>query len=109
MRTNLENPRLYEPRISGLRLANVTFVMTGTLVIPNDAPSVWALDGGSADRTVRLPALTQDKQIIIGNVGGTNLIHITDSSGNALTDLAANSAGIFFAGAQRWLWVSNNS
>lgn len=108
MRTNLESPRIYEPKVSGLRLNNVVITLTGTLVIPSDAPTVWILNGGAADRTIRLPNLTQDKQVVIANVGTTNVLNVTDSSGTAVTTIPANTTAIFFGGTSRWVWITTS-
>lgn len=104
MRTNLENPRISEARLTGVRHSNVVTVLTGTLVIPADGPTVWVLDGGASDRAIRLPELHNDKQIVIANIGNTNLLNITDSVGVALVTMPAQSLGIFFAGTTRWIW-----
>jgi Pectate lyase superfamily protein len=108
MRTNLENPLIYEPRVSGLRFHNVVMTLTGNHIIPSNGPTVWVYDGGSSDRTVRLPSLVSDKQVVIGNAGATNSLSIADSSGNLLTTLPANTMAVFFAGTGRWIWLSEN-
>lgn len=105
MRTNLENPRIYEARLSGIRHSTVTSVLTGTFVVPDEGPTVWAFDAGLADKAVRLPALTKEKQIVVGNVGSTNALNITDSAGNALITLQPQGLVIFFATAVRWVWT----
>ena len=105
MRTNSENPLLYEPRISGARYHNVVIVLTATLVIPSDGPTVWVVNGGASNRVVRLPALRHDKQVVLANVGTTNDLEVTDSSGGALISIPPNMSAIFFGGTSRWVWL----
>lgn len=104
MRTNSENARIYEPRISGLRYANVVLVISATQVIPNDGPGVWVLDGGLADRTVRLPLLSYDKHVMVANVGASNNLNVTDSAGNAVVTVAPLYAALFFGAQTRWIY-----
>ena len=108
MRTNLENPRIFEARLTGLRHSNVVAVITGTFVVPPDGPSVFVLDGGAGDRTVRLPALQYDKQVVVANVGATNNLNVTDSSGAALISVPPQAMAVFFAGTTRWVWTTDS-
>lgn len=103
MRTNLENIRAYEPLISGLRYTNVVLAISQTQVIPNDGPSIWAIDGGAADRTVKLPSLSFDKHIVIANMGTTNNLNVTDSAGVAVATITPLFVGLFFAVRSQWV------
>lgn len=105
MRTNLEHPRIYEPRLSGIRHANVVMSLSTTLIIPSDGPTVWVIDGGAGARTIRLPALSTDKQVVVANVGTTNNLNITDSAGNALVTIIPQAMAIIWGGTSRWVWI----
>lgn len=108
MRTNHEHGQFYSPRVSGLRLNNVVMTISGTYVIPEDGPSVWIIDGGAAARTIRLPTLAQDRLVVVGNVGTTNVLNVTDSGGSALATLPASSIGLFFSSSSRWVWITDS-
>lgn len=108
MRTNLENPRIFEARMSGIRHSNVVTVLSGTLVVPADGPTVWVLDGGIADRSVRLPELRHDKQVVVANIGTSNALNVTDSAGGALISVPAQSMAIFFGATTRWVWLNDS-
>ena len=105
MRSNIEQAQMYNPRISGVRYNNVVMTLTGTLVIPNDGPTVWALNGGASDRTVRLPALQYEREVIIANLGTTNVLNVTDSVGAAIVSLPASSVGMYYASTQQWVFL----
>lgn len=106
MRTNIEQSHIYNPRISGIRHFNVVTRLVGTQIIPDDGPTVWVLDGGTSDRTVRLPQLSYEREIVLANAGTTNSFNVTDSAGNALVTLGAQAMGVFYASSSRWVWLA---
>lgn len=108
MRTNLEHSNLFSPRVQGLRLNQVTLTLTTSFNIPTDGPTVWFFNGGAADRMVRLPQLSFEKQIVIANMGLTNSLNIADSVGLGLVTLAPGTVGIFYSGALSWTWLTGS-
>lgn len=107
-RINLENPSILNPKISGARNASITFTLTGSFTIPSDGPKLWIMDGGLSDRTIRLPPMSYGSELVISNIGNTNNFNITDSSGNLLVTVAAQTILLIFAGATRWVWLVEN-
>lgn len=108
MRTNHEHGQFDSPRVSGLRLNNVVLTISATYVIPENGPSVWVIDGGLADRVVRLPTLAQDRMLVVANIGSTNTLNTTDSGGSALIAIPPQSVAMFFASSSRWVWSTDS-
>lgn len=106
MRTNLENSRVYSPKIFGPSIGSMDFAMTTTLVVPTDGPGVYVLNPGASDKTVRLPANSYENQVVIANVGsGGGSLNVTNASGVLQVSIPPQTAAIFFASVARWIWI----
>lgn len=105
MRTNLENPRVYSPKLFGPSIGSMTHVMTGTLVVPTGGPGVFVLDPDGTDKTIRLPVTSYENQVVIANVGTAGNLNVTDSGGVAQISIPPQTAVIFFSSQSRWIWI----
>jgi hypothetical protein len=105
MRANLENPRVYSPKLFGPSIGSMTYAMTGTFVVPSDGPGVFILDAGGADKTVRLPASSIENQVVLANVGTAGSLNVTNSAGIAQVTIPPQTVAMFFGSPSRWVWL----
>lgn len=88
MRSNMEGMRVRDALLTGSnRFGVLELTLTGTTLIPADAPHILALDPGGAARTVKLPASPRkgDWFYLINTADAAEVITVQDSAGNALT------------------------
>lgn len=109
MRTNMEYPTIMGSRQLATRRASVTMIMTGTFVIPNDAPEIYLLDCGGVSRSVRLPLLSREFTVVIANIGSSGVLTVTNSAGAVQTTLKTGEVKVFYAGATRWVWSGDEA
>lgn len=86
--TGGRKPQRYQTQIEGGFDAPAT--LAGTLQLDDRSGNVQLLDGGAADREVRMPASNRSGvPIEVVNVGATNNLQLKDSTG---TDIAGATA-----------------
>lgn len=107
MRSNLEDVRVRKPRIGSPRFETTQFVLTGTFVIPSDGSPFQFLDPSASDRTVFLPAITnQGGQLFyIANLSATNVLNVVDSNGVAVGTVVSSGMGIFVSYSLGWRFI----
>lgn len=108
MRTNLEDVRAHRLRAFATKRPSIDFTLTGTFDIPREGPEIYMLDGGVSTKAVRLPPLLDEYSIFIANIGATNSIEVYNSANILQTTLHTGDVKYFFAGPQRWVWLSGN-
>lgn len=108
MRTNLENPRIYDPIVWGQKFAAVEHVLAGAYVIPTSAPNVMFFDANGSTRTVSLPAFSNSIFYVIANVGTSGIITLLNSSGATVATIFPGYNVIVWANENRWVAVGQS-
>ena len=108
MRTNLEEAQAYRLRHFATRRPGMFATLAGNFDIPNNAHEVYMLDPGLSNKTVRLPALTEELSVLIGNIGATNSLTIFNALNVSQTTLGPGDVAYFFSTLSRWVWFKGN-
>ncbi len=79
-----------------------SLVIAADLQLDDQSSNVLRIDGGGADRAVKMPASNRDGLLIrITNVGATNVLNLQDSTGAAIDGVTTALA------VGRATWVVN--
>lgn len=85
------------------KLGSTRRVLAGNIVLVEGDPFVHFLDGGLATRDVRLPLLSSgDDWRVIANVGATNNITVSYSTGTLISTLQPGQSAIYFGSSNEW-------
>lgn len=111
MKSNSEFSRVYAPRIMKPSNDFMRLSLSGLFVIPPSAPGVLFLNGGLADRTVYLPAISSyaGQEYCIANDGTSNTLNIVDSNGIAVTTIAFGTMKLFMSSPSGWSFSGGSS
>jgi hypothetical protein len=106
---NLEGNRTRRMRLHQDRHSVLTQTISGTFVIPAEAPTYHFINGGLSTRTVFLPAYTPEggSTYIISNIGTTNTLNIVDANGVAVASITHGDTAQFVEGKNRWAAVGS--
>src|SRR5882672_3125398 len=108
MRSNIEQSRIWDSRFIATRLASVSFTMTGTLFLTKLSPGVVVLTLNGVDRDLYLPALSEERQYAVANVGTTGNLSVRDSGGAIVAVVTPGYMVLLFATALRWIFLSSS-
>jgi hypothetical protein len=108
MHTNHEEGRLYRMRNFASKRPGLAATLTGTFDIPVNAHEIYMFDAGLGSRTIRLPALTEEMSIVIGNIGAVNSLNVYNSANVFQVTLGVGDVAYFFSTLSRWVWFKGN-
>lgn len=107
MRTNLEQSRITAARNFASRFGAMSMNLNDVFVIPPmqiESPVVYNLAPLGGNKIVKLPALVEERFIVIANVG-PNVLDVQDASGLLLVSIPNKAVGMFFGGSTEWRWL----
>lgn len=108
MRTNLEEANAFRLRQFATKRPGVAATLTGTFNIPNNAHEIYMFDAGSGAKTIRLPPLTEELSVVIGNIGAANVLNVYDAANVLQVILGLGDVAYFFSTLSRWIWFKGN-
>jgi hypothetical protein len=104
---NLEGNRTRRMRLHQDRHSILAQTISGTFVIPTEAPTYHFINGGLSNRTVFLPAYTVEggSTYVISNIGATNTLNVVDANGVAVASITHGNTVQVVEGKNRWAVV----
>lgn len=107
MRANVEQSQIFDSRFISTKVASVTMRMTGDLILTNKATGILVFDLNGVDRSLYLPALSEERQYTVANIGTTGSLTVRDSGGTLVVVLPPGYIYLFFATASRWIYLGS--